>query len=248
MKKELIKPYGDTLNDGIVQLSFTLPVEKSEKARKAAEIYASRLNMDNISVVHASKIADNFTFFVVYARARPEIDYSAVKAAELNISAMSFDEINEKLKKGLKRRLKVVGATIGNDAHTVGIDAIMNMKGYNHDYGLERYPQIKTCNMGAQISSDLLIKKALETDADAILVSRTVTQKDTHIRNLVELIKLLESANLKDKYILVAGGPGITNDFATGLGYDAGFGRGTRPSQVASFLVASILKKKGCND
>ena len=245
MKKELIKPYGDTLNDGIVQLSFTLPVEKSEKAGKAAEIYVSKLNMENISIVHSSKIADNFTFFVVYARARPEIDYAAVKATELKIRAMSFDEINTKLKKGLKRQIKVVGATIGNDAHTVGIDAIMNMKGYNHDYGLERYPQIKTCNMGAQISSDLLIKKALETDADAILVSRTVTQKDTHIRNLTELIKLLESANLKDKYILVAGGPGITNDFATGLGYDAGFGRGTRPSQVASFLVTKILKKKG---
>ena len=139
MKKELIKPYGDTLNDGIVQLSFTLPVEKSEKAGKAAEVYASKLNMENISVVHSSKIADNFTFFVVYARARPEIDYAAVKATELKIRAMSFDEINTKLKKGLKRQIKVVGATIGNDAHTVGIDAIMNMKGYNHDYGLERY-------------------------------------------------------------------------------------------------------------
>ncbi len=245
MKKELIKPYGDTLNDGIVQLAFTLPVENTEKAGKAAEIYVSKLNMKNITVVHSSKIGDGFTFFVVYARARPVIDYAAVKAEELKIRIMDFDEINVQLKQNLKRRLRVVGATIGNDAHTVGIDAILNMKGYNHDYGLERYPQIETFNMGAQVSPDMLVKKALETDADAILVSRTVTQKDTHIRNLAELIKLLEAARLKDRYILVAGGPGITNDFAVGLGYDAGFGRGARPSQVASFLVAKILEKKG---
>ena len=168
MKKELIKPYGDTLNDGIVQLAFTLPVENTEKAGKAAEIYVSKLNMKNITVVHSSKIGDGFTFFVVYARARPVIDYAAVKAEELKIRIMDFDEINVQLKQNLKRRLRVVGATIGNDAHTVGIDAILNMKGYNHDYGLERYPQIETFNMGAQVSPDMLVKKALETDADAI--------------------------------------------------------------------------------
>ena len=31
----LIKPYGDTLNDGVIQVSFTLPVELSAKAKKA---------------------------------------------------------------------------------------------------------------------------------------------------------------------------------------------------------------------
>ncbi len=40
----LIKPYGDTLNDGVMQLSFTLPVELSAKAKKAAEVYLEKLN------------------------------------------------------------------------------------------------------------------------------------------------------------------------------------------------------------
>ncbi len=244
MKKELIKPYGDTLDDGMVQLSFTLPVENSAKARKAAELYVSKLNFENVSVVHAGKISDNFTFFVVYAKALPTIDYTTVEASEVEIRAMSFNEINERIKKALGRPLSVVGATIGNDAHTVGIDAIMNMKGYNQDYGLERYPQIKACNMGAQVSCESLVKKALEVEADAILVSRTVTQKDRHIHNLIELIKLLEGRNLIGRFILIAGGAGITNDLAVGLGYDAGFGRGTLPSRVASFLVTKILEKK----
>ena len=245
MKKELVKPYGDTLDDGMVQLSFTLPVENGAKARKAAELYVSKLNFKNVSVVHAVKIADNFTFFVVYAKALPSIDYATVKASEVEIREMSFDEINDRIKEKLCRPLSVVGATIGNDAHTVGIDAIMNMKGYNQNYGLERYPQIKTFNMGAQVSCESLIKKALEVEADAILVSRTVTQKDRHIHNLTELIKLLKARNLRDRFILVAGGAGINNDFAVGLGYDAGFGRGTLPSRVASFLVTRILEKKG---
>jgi len=34
MNEEMIKPYGDALNDGIVQLSFTLPVENDAKAKK----------------------------------------------------------------------------------------------------------------------------------------------------------------------------------------------------------------------
>ena len=39
--KEL-KPYGDTLNDGKVQLSFTLPVENNEKGEEAAKILAKK--------------------------------------------------------------------------------------------------------------------------------------------------------------------------------------------------------------
>ena len=248
MKKELIKPYGDSLNDGMVQLSFTLPVENGDKARKAAELYVSKLNFENVSVVHASKISDNFTFFVVYARALPMIDFETVKASEVEIKEMGFDEINNRIKEELRRPLSVVGATIGNDAHTVGLDAIMNMKGYNQDYGLERYPQIETFNMGAQVSCEALVQKAVERQADAILVSRTVTQKDTHIRNLMELINLLEAESLRSRFLLVVGGAGITNDLAVSLGYDAGFGRGALPSRVASFLVTKIIEKKEAHD
>ncbi len=245
MKKEMIKPYGDTLNDGIVQLSFTLPVENSAKAKKAAELYVSKLNFEKISVVHSQKIANNFTFFLVYASAKPVLDYSTVKASEAKVKTMDFYEINKKIKGSLNRQMVIVGATIGNDAHTVGIDSIMNMKGYNQDYGLERYPQIDACNMGAQISNESLIKKALEMDADAILVSQTVTQKESHLRNFTELIELLEAENIRNRFLLVAGGARITNDFALELGYDAGFGQGTLPSHVASFLVTKLLERRG---
>ena len=127
MSEQMIKPYGDTLNDGIVQLSFTLPVEYGERARKAAEMYVSKLNFEHISVAHAQKIGDCFTYFVVYARAIPNLDYGTVEVTELKTRKMDFYEINELIRTQLRRRISVVGATIGSDAHTVGIDAIMNM-------------------------------------------------------------------------------------------------------------------------
>jgi beta-lysine 5,6-aminomutase beta subunit len=244
MREQRIKPYGDTLNDGIVQLSFTLPVEYSERAKKAAELYVSKLNFENVSVVHWQKIADNFTYFVVYGKAIPTLDYSTVKVIEVKAEQMSFYEINEVIRTRLGRRLWVVGATIGNDAHTVGIDAIMSMKGYNRDYGLERYPEINTYNMGAQVSSEALLEKALEVKADAILVSQTVTQKDIHLRNFTEFVELLKGKNLRTRFLLLAGGPRMTNDLAVQLGYDAGFGPGTLPSQVASFIVSKILERE----
>ena len=242
MREQMIKPYGDTLNDGVVQLSFTLPVENSERAKKAAKIYVSRLNFENVSVVHARKIADNFTYFVVYARAKPALDYSTVEVAEVKTKQMNFYEINELIRTKLGRSLSVVGATIGSDAHTVEIDAIMSMKGYNRDYGLERYPEINTYNMGAQVSCEALLEKALEVEADAILVSQTVTQKNIHVRNFSEFIELLKGKNLRSRFLLLAGGPRMTNDFAVRLGYDAGFGPGTLPSQVASFIVTKLTE------
>ncbi|MBU0991337.1 MAG: cobalamin-dependent protein [Proteobacteria bacterium] len=245
MKHQMIKPYGDTLNDGIVQLSFTLPVEYSEKAKKAAELYASQLNLENIVVAHASRIADNFTFFIIYASAVPMLDYTSVVSTEVKVPHMKIHQINRLIRDKLKRKIVAVGAAIGSDAHTVGIDAIMNMKGYHQDYGLERYSQFRAVNMGAQVTSEALISKALELNADAILVSQTVTQKDTHIRHFTELVELLEAENLRGRFILVAGGPKITNELAIELGYDAGFGPHTVPSMVASYLIVKILEKEG---
>ncbi|MDY6933545.1 MAG: OAM dimerization domain-containing protein [Spirochaetota bacterium] len=243
MSKEIIKPYGDRLNDGIVQLSFTLPVENGARAQKAAELYVSGLNFENVIVAHSKKIADNFTFFVVYANAIPSLDYTTVKATEVETGKMSFNEINEFIKRKLKRRLSIIGASIGSDAHTVGIDAILSMKGYNHDYGLERYPEINAINMGAQVSCESLLQRAVEVCADAILISQSVTQRDAHKQNYDEFIRLLKEKNMRVRFLLIAGGPRVTNDLALELGYDAGFGPGTLPSQVASYIATTIVKK-----
>mgnify|MGYP001818098622 FL=1 len=238
----MIRPYGDTLNDGAVQMSFTLPVAHSAKADEAALLYAKKLGFKEAEVVHSNPLSEEFTFFVVYGKTDISIDYDKVKVEEVEKS-MDFYEVNDFIKENLGRKIVVVGACSGTDAHTVGIDAIMNMKGFDQHYGLERYPMIEAYNLGAQIPNEDLIKKAVELKADAILISQIVTQKEVHIQNLTDFVELLEAEGLRSNIVICAGGPRIGNKLALELGYDAGFGRGTYPENVASFVVEKIHER-----
>jgi methylmalonyl-CoA mutase cobalamin-binding subunit len=126
----------------------------------------------------------------------------------------------------------------------VGIDAIMNMKGYGGDWGLERYPLFKAINLRSQLTNEQLIDKAVELSADAILISQVVTQRDSHIKNLKEFRDLINNdKRLPKGAILVVGGPRIDHALALKLGFDAGFGTGTKPSQVANFIVHEYMKR-----
>jgi beta-lysine 5,6-aminomutase beta subunit len=158
---------------------------------------------------------------------------------------MDFYEVNEFIKQHIRRKIVVIGACTGTDAHTVGIDAILNMKGFNQHYGLERYPMIEAYNLGAQVNNEELMSKAVKLKADVILVSQIVTQKEIHIQNLTNFIELLEAEGIRSKFIVVAGGPRINNKLAMELGYDAGFGRGTYPEDVASYAVKKMVERMG---
>jgi beta-lysine 5,6-aminomutase beta subunit len=238
----MIRPYGDTLNDGAIQMSFTLPVAHSAKADEAALLYTKKLGFKEVEVVHSHALSDDFTFFVVYGKTDISIDYDKVEVEEVEKS-MDFYEVNSYIKENIGRKIVVVGACSGTDAHTVGIDAIMNMKGFDQHYGLERYPQIEAYNLGAQIPNEELIKKAVELNADAILISQIVTQKEVHIQNLTDFIELMEAEGLRSKMVVCAGGPRIGNKLAIELGFDGGFGRGTYPENVASFIAEKLHER-----
>jgi len=158
---------------------------------------------------------------------------------------MTFDEINEFIRTHIGRPIRVIGACTGSDAHTVGIDAIMNMKGYAGEYGLERYDMFETKNLGSQVPNEKLLAEALEFKADAILVSQVVTQKDIHLSNLAELIDMVEAAGIREKVLMICGGPRITHEVALELGFDAGFGPGTTPTIVASYIAQEFVKRFG---
>ena len=235
-----IKPYGDTLDDGRVQLSFTLPVALDDNSKEAARRLARAMGLDEPSVVHAEDMGQGFSFYVVYGPCRHRVDLSTIQVARPAFEVLDKARIDARIAQHLQRKLVVVGACIETDAHTVGIDAIMNMKGYNHHYGLERYPEIEAHNLGAQVPNDKLIDYAVKVNADAILVSQIVTQKDVHVRNLTELVELLEARGLRERFVLCAGGTRISNKLAVELGYDAGFGQGTYAEHVATFLIERL--------
>ncbi len=238
-----IKPYGDTSNDGAVQLSFTLPVKNCGRAKEAARQYVQKLGFQKVDVVHAAPLSGEFTFFVAYGKTDIGLDYDKVEYAEAVDKYMSMDEVNEFIKTTFKRKVVIVGACSGTDAHTVGIDAIMNMKGYNHHFGLERYPMIEAYNMGSQVPNEKLLSFAREVKADAVLVSQIVTQKDVHIKNLTELIELAEAEKVRSGMLLIVGGPRVNNKLAKELGYDAGFGTGTYAEHVATFVVKKLQER-----
>ena len=243
-KSNLIRPYGDTLNDGKIQFSFSLPVPCNALGEEAAKALASKMGIHQPAVVHSAPLGDDFSFYVVYGTVEHQIDVSELNVVEVKSKSMSKEEVEVYIENNFNKDLVFIGASTGTDAHTVGIDAIMNMKGYNGNYGLERYKGIKAINLGGSVDNETLLEKAIEHHADVILISQTVTQKDVHIENLTGFIELLEAENLRDKFIVIIGGARINHGLAKELGYDAGFGSKKYAYDVASFAALALKNKE----
>ena len=258
----VVRPYGDTTGDGRVQLSFTLPVpfgDESERARAegAALQLAAKMGMDPAMVVHAKGMGPDFTFFIVYGRVSHVVDLSAVTVAEREFPVLPAAEVNLRIRSALGRKLVVVGACIGTDAHTVGIDAILNVKGHAGEKGLEYYREIRVVNMGSQVGVADLVARAAAEHADAVLVSQVVTQRDAHLANTLAMAAAFragfvpktpespESPESRNRPLLVVGGPRFDPGAAHDLGVDKIFGRGTTPREVASYLVHALASPGG---
>ena len=202
-----------------------------------------KMGLENPQVVFYQELTPGFTFFNCYGSCAHTVDYTQIHVPKVESNVMDMHQCDEYIKENIGRKLVLVGASTGTDAHTVGIDAIMNMKGYAGHYGLERYDMIDAYNLGSQVPNEEFLAKAVELGADALLVSQTVTQKDVHIQNLTELVELMEAEGLRDRMILVCGGPRITHELAKELGYDAGFGMNTYADNVASFVAEEIVRR-----
>lgn len=236
----LVRAYGDTTGDGMVQLSFTLPVPAGPRAEAAAAAFATQAGLDPALVVHAKGIGEEHTFFVVYGRSAVVIDLDQIAVPEREYPLLTPKEINLKLRSSLHRRMVVVGACIGTDAHTVGIDAILSVKGFAGEKGLESYREIKVVNLGAQVATEAVVAAAAAERADAVLVSQVVTQRDAHLHNTRALAAAVRERWPVGAPLLVAGGPRFEPAMADALGVDRVFGRGTSPREVASFLAHAL--------
>jgi beta-lysine 5,6-aminomutase beta subunit len=239
---KLLRAYGDREGDGMVQMSFTLATLPGDRAREAAKRFAEAHGLKSPLVVAMEQASPEHTYFVVYGHSVHSVDLSTIHVEELGARPMEREEI-EHAAYDLGRKIVVVGACTGSDAHTVGIDAVINYKGYRGDKGLESYKVFDAHNLGAQVENDELAERAKALGADAILVSQVITQRDCHKENARALVDLLEKQGWRDKVILLLGGPRIDNKLARALGFDAGFGPGTTPSQVAAYVVTEVLAR-----
>ncbi|MGL5865695.1 MAG: OAM dimerization domain-containing protein [Dermatophilaceae bacterium] len=245
----LVRPYGDTTGDGMVQVSFTLPLPHDKRAEGAALQLAATMGMEPALLAHAAAVGPGFTFFVVYGSVTHVVDLRDVVVVEREFPMLTPVEVNAAIATGLRRKLVVVGACIGTDAHTVGIDAILNIKGFAGEKGLEYYRELTVVNLGAQVLIPELVETAREACADAVLVSQVVTQRDAHVHNTTAMSAAFREAFPAGRVpLLVAGGPRFEEGSAAALGVDRIFGRGTTPGEVASYLVHAVVSGRGRAD
>jgi beta-lysine 5,6-aminomutase beta subunit len=238
-----VKPYADHLGDGLMQLSFTLPVPYGLAARGAAQELAAKMGLEHPEVVHYQRLTDGYTFFTMFGECTHSVDYSSISADGFELEYMTEEEIEAFAREHVGRPIVVVGASTGTDTHSVGIDAMLNLKGFHGHHGLEGYKAFRAYNLGSQVPNSVLVQRALELGADALLVSQTVTQQDLHIANLSELVEIVEAEGARKRLILTCGGPRVSNELAKELGYDAGFSKGTYPHHVASFIVRELAAR-----
>jgi beta-lysine 5,6-aminomutase beta subunit len=239
----VVRPYGDTTGDGMVQLSFTLPVPHDARAEGAALQLAHKMGIDPAMVVHAKAMGPDFTFFVVYGRVTHLVNLDEVEVVEREYPLLSAKEVNLAIRSRLRRKLVVVGATVGTDAHTVGLDAILNVKGFAGEKGLEYYREIRVVNMGSQVTVEELVERALAERADAVLTSQVVTQRDAHVHHTQEVSAAFRVAfpEPEERPLIVVGGPRFDPRMTADLGVDRVFTKGTTPREVASYLVHALL-------
>jgi beta-lysine 5,6-aminomutase beta subunit len=125
-EKRLLRPYGDTTGDGMVQVSFTLPMAHSKIAEGAAAQLANKMGIDPALVVHAKPMGPDFTFFVVYGRVHHLVDPSAVQVVERDYPLLTPKEVNAAVKTAMRRRLVVVGGPRFDEtmADELGVDRV----------------------------------------------------------------------------------------------------------------------------
>ncbi len=241
----VIRPYGDTTGDGMVQVSFTLPLAHDKRAEGAALQLANKMGISPALVVHAKAMGPEFTFFIVYGTVHHLVEVDKVVVFERDYELLTPKDANAAVREQLGRPLVTVGACIGSDAHTVGIDAILNIKGFAGEKGLEYYGEFEVHNLGAQVSVPELVNQAIAFHADAVLVSQVVTQKDAHLANVRELTAAFREAYPHGRRpLIVVGGPRFDPTMAAELGVDRIFGKGTTPGEVASYLVHAMVNQQ----
>lgn len=238
--KKLLRAYGDRQGDGMVQMSFTLEVLPGDRAREAAKRFAEAHGLREPVVSAMEQCSRQHTYFVAYGHSQHTVDLDSIHVEELSARPLKHDEIEQKAKP-LGRKIVVVGACTGSDAHTVGIDAILNYKGFAGEKGLESFKCIDAHNLGAQVENAELLERAKALGADAILVSQVITQRNCHKENAAALIDLMRKEGLRERFVVLLGGPRIDHQLAVDLGFDAGFGPGTKPATVASYLVERLV-------
>ncbi|HEY3314803.1 MAG TPA: D-ornithine 4,5-aminomutase subunit OraE [Bacillota bacterium] len=235
-RKGLLRPEVQWSADGIVTLTLFLPA-REEVAEAAALEIARRLGLADPEVIHHLVLHPaEGTLVEVKGVVDFDLDPASLTIPKRPIP-LSDDEIREEIE---ARPLTVVAATIGQDEHSVGMREILDIK---HG-GIEKYG-VKVHYLGTSVPVEKVIDAAIETNSQAVLVSTIITHADIHRTNMKRLNGLCVEKGIRDQLLLIGGGTLIGDEVAKECGLDAGFGRGTKGHDVASFIVRHRRQERG---
>ncbi|MCK9471421.1 MAG: D-ornithine 4,5-aminomutase subunit OraE [Bacilli bacterium] len=223
-----IKPEVEWLADGFVVVDITLPTS-IRKAEIAAIEIGKKMNLEDVEVIHKEILHPlEASRIQIKGKVSFDIDLNNLVIPE-ELHSISDEEIRDFVK---KNPFKIVAATVGEDEHSVGLREIIDIK---HG-GIEKYG-IMCEYLGTSVSVAKLVDAAIEINADAILMSTIISHDEIHYKNMKKIHEYAVEKGVRDKLIIIAGGTQVTPEIAVSQGVDAGFGRGTKGSHVATFLV-----------
>jgi len=156
---------------------------------------------------------------------------------ELLMAAEAWEEAMKILKPKLmasgasiKKQGTVVIGTVQTDIHEIGKNIVANLlivAGFDiHD-------------VGCDASAAKFLNKAEEVGADIIAASAIMSTTAPYQKDIVDL---LESKGLRDKYIVMVGGGVVTQEWADEIGAD---GYGELASDAVEIAKKLVAKKKG---
>lgn len=224
----MLRPEVEWSEDGIIAVTAFFPAPERVAEFAALEM-ANRMGLEDPEVIHKRVMHPaEGTLIELKGRVPFAIDPAALTIPEAQ-PVLSEEEIRADLK---AKPMKIVAATVGEDEHSVGMREIIDIK---HG-GLEAFG-FQCHYLGTSVSVEKVVDAAIEIAADAILISTIITHADVHILNMQRLHNLCREKGIRQQIILVAGGTQVHDEIARNAGMDAGFGRGTKGIDVASFLI-----------
>jgi methanogenic corrinoid protein MtbC1 len=148
----------------------------------------------------------------------------AMKAAIDVLTAGMSDATREELgKEGI-----VVIATVEGDIHDIGkniVALLLEVNGFQvHD-------------LGRDVNSLDVIRRAMDVKADIIALSSLMT---TSMPSQRDVIEMLEAMDIRDRFIVMIGGGSVTNEWAIEIGAD----RYSETAEGAVKLAKELLRKK----
>ncbi len=224
----LIKPEMEWLADGTVVLEVFLPTDMKTAEFAAIEI-AAKMNISDPEVIHAEMLhPSEGTRIQVKGKVDISVDLDMLKIPDEPV-VLTDDELWAAID---EKPLKIVAATIGEDEHSVGLREVIDIK---HG-GIEKWG-IEVEYLGTSCPVEKLVDAAIEINADAILASTIISHDDIHYKNMKKIHDLCVEKGVREKLLIVCGGTQVINELAVKTGIDAGFGRGSKGKNIATFLV-----------